>query len=251
MSDNTTNEKTNRESAGADDRIDGSSVPPILYRAAAWSLCSSIVRVLPKRVCRGACRILGGVCYYLLRRHRRTVIRNLQNVVGDDRTVAAEKARQLFRQFSLKLLDLWFYEAGMPASKLLYNEDQWARLNEAIGRRNGVLLLTPHLGNWELGGALLAVRGVNLVVITQPEPSRNLTEIRRRAREKWGIETLVIRRDPFAFVEIIKRLQDGAVVAMLVDRPPSPSAVEVGRICKLLPIVLDYSEILSSTAMRE
>jgi KDO2-lipid IV(A) lauroyltransferase len=38
---------------------------------------------------------------------------------------------------------------------------------------------------------------------------------------------LVVGRDAFAFVEIIKRLQAGEVVAMLIDRPPPPTAVEV------------------------
>ena len=33
--------------------------------------------------------------------------------------------------------------------------------------------------------------------------------------------------DAFAFVEIIKRLQAGATVALLVDRPPPPTAVTV------------------------
>jgi lauroyl/myristoyl acyltransferase len=38
---------------------------------------------------------------------------------------------------------------------------------------------------------------------------------------------LVIGEDAFAFVEIIRRLQEGATVALLVDRPPAPTAVEV------------------------
>jgi lauroyl/myristoyl acyltransferase len=43
----------------------------------------------------------------------------------------------------------------------------------------------------------------------------------------WNIETLVIRNDPFAFLEIIRRLEQGATVALLVDRPPAPTAVTV------------------------
>jgi lauroyl/myristoyl acyltransferase len=37
----------------------------------------------------------------------------------------------------------------------------------------------------------------------------------------------VIGEDPFAFLEIIKRLQAGAAVALLVDRPPPATAVTV------------------------
>ena len=42
-----------------------------------------------------------------------------------------------------------------------------------------MLLLTPHLGNWELGGALLARRGIKMVVLTQAEPGDGLTELRQ------------------------------------------------------------------------
>jgi lauroyl/myristoyl acyltransferase len=51
--------------------------------------------------------------------------------------------------------------------------------------------------------------------------------LRKASRAKWGIETLVVGSDGFAFVEIIKRLQAGEIVALLIDRPPTPSAVEV------------------------
>ena len=40
-----------------------------------------------------------------------------------------------------------------------------------------------------------------------------------------GVETLVVGTDAFAFMEIIKRLQTGATVALLVDRPPAATAV--------------------------
>jgi lauroyl/myristoyl acyltransferase len=51
--------------------------------------------------------------------------------------------------------------------------------------------------------------------------------MRQAARARWGVETLVVGEDAFAFVEIIKRLQQGATVALLVDRPPAPTAVTV------------------------
>jgi KDO2-lipid IV(A) lauroyltransferase len=90
-----------------------------------------------------------------------------------------------------------------------------------------VLLLTPHLGNWEIGGALLARRGLKLIVLTQAEPGEGLTELRKSLRARWGIETFVIGSGGFDFVEVIKRVQDGGVVALLVDRPPEQKAVTV------------------------
>src|SRR5262249_50847233 len=54
-----------------------------------------------------------------------------------------------------------------------------------------------------------------------------LTELRKASRLRRGIDTLVIGKDPFAFVDVIRRLEAGGIVALLVDRPPKPSGVEV------------------------
>ena len=50
-------------------------------------------------------------------------------------------------------------------------------------------------------------RGIELQVITQAEPNEAFTELRKAARARWGIETFVIGNSPFAFVELIRRLE--------------------------------------------
>jgi lauroyl/myristoyl acyltransferase len=51
--------------------------------------------------------------------------------------------------------------------------------------------------------------------------------MRQASRARWGIETLVVGEDAFAFIEVIKRLQDGGTVALLMDRPPKRTEVTV------------------------
>ena len=46
-------------------------------------------------------------------------------------------------------------------------------------------------------------------------------------RRRCGIETLIIGQDSFAFVEVIKRLQAGAALAISLDRPPAKGGVTV------------------------
>jgi lauroyl/myristoyl acyltransferase len=41
------------------------------------------------------------------------------------------------------------------------------------------------------------------------------------------VETLAIGHDPFAAVEVIRRLEANQCVALLMDRPPATTAVEV------------------------
>jgi KDO2-lipid IV(A) lauroyltransferase len=175
------------------------------------------------RLCRGV-----AACYWTLHRKRRAVV--IQNVLpplDGDRAAAVAVSRRLFAQFALKLADLWRYESGLPIDELFQRWTGWEHFVAAHKRQRGVLLLTPHLGNWEFGAPLLTRQGVDLCVITLAEPASGLTELRQASRARWGIETLVIGENPFAFVEVIKRLDAGGTVALLVDRPPAASAVEV------------------------
>ena len=144
-----------------------------------------------------------------------------------NRAAAEKTAHALFRQFALKLMDLWRFESGVAIDTWFTTETNWELLQSACRRGKGVLLVMPHLGNWEIGGALLAKQGIKLLVLTQAEPGQGLTELRKASRARWGIETLVVGSNGFDFVEIIKRLQDGATVALLIDRPPASKAVTV------------------------
>jgi KDO2-lipid IV(A) lauroyltransferase len=157
---------------------------------------------------------------------REVVVQNLTPLAGD-RAAAERSARALFSQFAVKLVDLWRYESGLPVDPLFAELTGWEHFTSAYQRGGGVLLVTPHLGNWEFGGPLLIQRGIKLHVITLVEPGQGLTELRLASRARWGIETLVIGEDAFAVVEVIKRLEAGATVALLIDRPPAASAVPV------------------------
>jgi lauroyl/myristoyl acyltransferase len=110
-----------------------------------------------------------------------------------------------------------------------------------------VLLVTPHLGNWEFGAPLLTQHGYKLNVITLVEPGFGLTEFRQAARARWGINTVVVGRDPFAFVEIIRLLEDGATVALLIDRPPKTSAIDVQLFGRTFAASISAAELARAT----
>lgn len=195
-------------------------------------------------------RLAAGLCSRyasLFALRRETVVRNLLPAFAGDRTLAEATAMQLFRNFGRKLVDLWRFEAGLPFDNMFSALTGWEHFLAAQKTGRGVLLVTPHLGNWEFGAPLLAERGFKLNVITLVEPGRGLTEMRQAARARWGIETVVIGRDPFSFVEIIRRLEDGATVALLIDRPPSTSAVDVQLFGKRFAASVAAAELARAT----
>jgi uncharacterized protein len=202
------------------------AAPSSFYGVSLWRLGMAIVRILPAFCLNAICLCVAEVYYRINWKRREVVIHNLLPAMGGDRRAVQRKARQVFRNMALKLVDLWRFESGMLEPAWLNEQKDWKLFEAVRARGQGVLLITPHLGNWELGGLLLIHHGYKLLVLTQPEPD-GLTELRKASRANWGIETLVVGHDGFAFVEIIKRLQAGENVALLIDRPPTSSAVMV------------------------
>jgi KDO2-lipid IV(A) lauroyltransferase len=226
------------------------------YRAEIWHLGLILARYLPYRTTVGIARAVAHLYVNLRPRRREIVLQNLLPILNGDGIAAGGMSLRLFQNFAVKLADLWRYESGQSISNMFTQWTGWEHFTAAQSSKRGVLLLTPHLGNWEFGAPLLAERGVNLVVITLDEPHGKLTELRQSSRARWNIQTVVIGRDTFAFVEIIRRLEAGATVALLVDRPPATTtamvelfgrpfaasfaAAELARAsgCALLPVYL-------------
>ncbi len=191
------------------------------YGAFIWRIGLALGRFVPTPVFVFFARLIAAIYWRLAAHRREIVIQNLLPVVND-RPLATRAARELFTEFMIKITDLWRYESGGALGRWRGDWNGWNHFAAAHARGKGVLLVTPHLGNWEFGGEFLVQHGCKLVVLTQPEPDPRLTELRQNSRRLRGVETLVVGEDMFAFVEIIRRLQAGATVALLVDRPPAP-----------------------------
>jgi predicted exporter/lauroyl/myristoyl acyltransferase len=223
------------------------SAPSGFYSAAVWRLGLMAVRILPGAALEQTCLLAAEMYYRLHPRRREVVIHNLLPVLNYNQSAAEKAAHQLFRQFAIKIKELWCYEGGIGVKTWLTKVSDWPIYEKARQRGRGVLLITPHLGNWEIGGSLLVQRGVNLITITQAEPGQGFTEMRRQSRARWGITTIVVGDGAFGFVEIIKRLQDGATVALLIDRPPSAKSVTVTLFGRPFQASLAVSELARAT----
>lgn len=201
--------------------------PSAFYQLGLWRFGMAVVRMLPARLVKGCCVAVAELYFRTQRSRREVVVQNLLPAVSGSRPLAERTARRLYRNFGRKLADLWQVENGVPVRDWVTRQGEREVIHRALAQRRGVLFITLHLGNWEHGGLLLADMGIKLTVLTLPEPDDGLTELRIASRARWGIETLIIGRDQFAFIEVIKKLQDGAALAISIDRPPERGSVLV------------------------
>ncbi|MBA4147146.1 MAG: lysophospholipid acyltransferase family protein [Verrucomicrobia bacterium] len=221
-----------------------------LYRSELWKAGLSAARKLPAPISGGLARLFGAGYYAFSNNRPEIVIENLLPAVNGDYVRAEKLTRELFQNFAQKLVDLWRYESGIPIEHLFRYRSGLEVFETAKQEKRGILIVTPHLGNWEFGAPILAKRGIRLLVITMEEPDPRLTEMRKASRERWGIETLVIGSNPFAFIEVIRRLEAGEVVALLVDRPHPANSVIVELFGKPFAASVAPAELARATGCK-
>jgi len=146
---------------------------------------------------------------------RAMVRSNLHRATGAGGAALEDLTRAVFRQFAMCFADL-VSTNRCPAGKLdryLAGVTGAALLNGADG---GVISLTAHLGNWELGGRLLARRSARPthVVVAEEE----IPGLERWMRRDGDGLTFVSRSHPTASVALLAALRRGEVVALQGDR---------------------------------
>jgi KDO2-lipid IV(A) lauroyltransferase len=204
--------------------------PPSLYNLRAFQLGLHLARILPRPI---AQRLAPHLARAIMARRpaaREALRGNLRLVVGRDDAQLDMLCAANVVNFSRMLADYFLCAstAGACAHRLLERWSGIEHIEAARARGKGVILVTAHLGNWELGGILLAQHGLPLTVVTLEEPSSELTRWRDTCRQRLGIQTIAVGPGhDFTFVEMIHALRRNEIVAMLVDRPYAGSGTPV------------------------
>jgi KDO2-lipid IV(A) lauroyltransferase len=121
---------------------------------------------------------------------------------------------------------------------------------QALEQGNGVICITPHLGNWELGGLLLAFKGADLYVLTLDETDAKTKAFRERMRTQKGIRSIYINPEdptPAASIEVVKVLKEKKLVAMLGDRPGNNNTIQVAFFGRQTPFPRGVATLAMAT----
>ena len=96
-----------------------------------------------------------------------------------------------------------------------------AHIERAIAEGKGVILVTAHTAGWELVGPVFSrAKGLDVVMVMEPERDHGARELHDRARRATGQEVAHVGTDPFASLPLLHRLREGAAVALQIDRVP-------------------------------
>lgn len=171
--------------------------------------------------------ILGGLIGRLDPHHRTIVERNLRFAYPEwtDPQVAAVSLRvfQNFGRSIMEVLQLLRMSRGEVLTRCsLAGEDH---MHRALASGRGVVLVSGHLGNWELGLQFLACRfNTPIHLVVKSFAPRALSDGLNRIRTRFGNRIIDKKK---AFPAMRNAIRAGGIVALMVDLSRLKQSVEV------------------------
>lgn len=152
---------------------------------------------------------------------RRAVMANLahilqvQNISASEETLT-QMARKTFQLFGKYLVDFFkFSRMTLPEVRRLVSIEHLNYLEEARKIGNGVIFITAHLGNWELGGAIMTALGYRLNVVFLPQRLDKINRLFDKQRKQRGLQLIPLGHAARGVLQALKRKE---CVVMLADR---------------------------------
>lgn len=195
-----------------------------LYNSVNLFLIKLLTLLAPRFLFPPCAFLTGGIFYLLLGEKRRIIRENLRIITG--RKNVERLVISTFYKFSLNWTDimLMIRLRGKKLDALIGRRVGGEHLDEALAQGNGAILISPHLGNWELGGLGLADQGYTVNVLTFREPDEKVNALRELVRGERGIGFIYVDRNdtsPLAIIEAVNALRRNEVLALLGDRDGS------------------------------
>jgi KDO2-lipid IV(A) lauroyltransferase len=175
---------------------------------------------------------VGGVMYRALPGMRRLALEHLELAFGDALSV---QERERIARAAVENAGRCFCELAKIDEirrRPDYIEfDGEASMQEALARGKGAIVVTGHVGNWELLGAYFAWRGMEVAAVARHIYVEGLNDLLLELRDRQGVQT-ILRESADAGRRILRVLKSSGVLALLIDqdtRAPSLSVPFFGK----------------------
>lgn len=184
----------------------------------AYKLIHLVVFVFPRKFCYVLGERAADLIYLFSRKGKRNAKANLRQALGGDASSEEVEryARATFRNFGKYLADFFRFarvDGNYVREKVEIRGLE--NLDRAMVMGKGVIVLTAHLGNWELGGVTLGVLGYPLHVVALSHDSRLVNRLFVRQRAKKGLGVIPVGAAVRRCYQVLNRKQ---MVALVGDR---------------------------------
>ena len=172
---------------------------------------------LPRSMALALGRFGGRCAYYLFPKRRRLAIANLKQVYGDsyDKTIP----KKLFAHLGMTAVEfLRFAEINSNNLDKFLTFAGFEHLENAVKQKQGILILTAHMGNWELLAAAIGLSGFNANLVVKSVKTKWINDFLTRQRSSKNLKLFSGKN----FIkDILKQLKLGGIVGVVFDQSSS------------------------------
>ena len=216
-----------------------------------FQFCSTLI---PRSIQKFFSVVVGDLFYLLMKKTRVNVRKNIEGVSRGRWSNGKINVltRKTFQNYGQYLLDYMVMHRLHPSNKEKWVEDEVGGnyMIEALQMGRGVICITPHLGNWEIGGLLFSFRGGKLNVLTLDERDLDTKSFREEMRRRRGIKNIYINPkedSPMAILDAVKTLRRNEIVAMLGDRIETQKTMTFDFFGKMTPFPIGVAILAMAT----
>lgn len=187
--------------------------------------------ILPKKWaywigCRAA-----DIDYIFKKRLRQAVRSNLRHIfsivypTGVSKSVISAHAKAVFRNFAKYLVDFFsFTKLNRENIHDIVKVRGLENMRNAFRKGKGVIGLTAHLGNWELGGVVTALLGFSINVVALSHENTRINRLFVNQRATKGVRVIPVGSGAAEYISVLKKNQ---IIGLVGDRLTSDAGIEV------------------------
>lgn len=158
---------------------------------------------------------LGEVAFELSSK-REMAVRRCQVVLGLSASRAEEVVRASFANMARSAAEFLLAPRTSREEVLSLVRGHGLRnLEEALSLGRGAIVLTAHLGNWEMLAAFMAANGFKVNGLAADQRDDRITSLIERLRSSWGVKTVSKDRALRGAIECLER---GEILGVLLDQ---------------------------------
>ena len=172
-------------------------------------------------------KILGKILYTLAARQRHIVNRNLRfSSVESSPLQIKREAKRIFRHFGITIIELLqmtcLSQQEIRSTVCIEGKEI---LMEALARQKGVVIITAHLGNYEMAAqSIPCILGLQMASVAKKMRNVRLNRLIHNLRTRFGNKVIYKKG---ALPEMTQTLRRGGIVTILMDISRRFDGVEV------------------------
>ena len=185
---------------------------------AFYRTCYFIAMMFPLRFSYGFARVVAGLCYLACARDRNAVIENIRTITGGRETEKRLRgmAKEMYRNFAKYLVDFFrFSKIDKEYVDRFVKIEGIQYLDEALKNGKGAIALSAHIGNWELGGAVLAAIGYPVSAVALTHRDKRIDDFFTRQRLAGRFKPIQMGA---SLKECYRVLKSNQILGLLGDR---------------------------------